>query len=154
MLSANVEDILIEFTLSKPVFRVFVEYLKCFKCFNNKMVQGNKTNIMFESKKGKHILVYKYKLNKFSNHFPFCFSHQNGCRLVFIYLLFYTLLASLPLLVGIFYIYYSVQALASSTLIGWLVCCLLAGPDLWKRMPLKCSITMVFTCPLLSWCTI
>jgi hypothetical protein len=25
---------------------------------------------------------------------------------------------------------------------GWLICCLLAGPDLWKRMPLKCSITM------------
>ena len=42
-------------------------------------------------------------------------------------------------------------------LIDWLVCCLLAGPDLWKRMPLKCSkcfITEVFTCPLLSWCTI
>jgi hypothetical protein len=37
-------------------------------------------------------------------------------------------------------------------LIDWLVCCLLAGPDLWNRMPLKCSITMVFTCPLLSWC--
>jgi hypothetical protein len=28
----------------------------------------------------------------------------------------------------------------------WLVCCLLAGPDL-----LKCSITMIFTCSLLSW---
>ena len=38
--------------------------------------------------------------------------------------------------------------------IGWLVCCLLAGPDLWKRTPLKCSITMVFTCTLFSWCTI
>ena len=38
--------------------------------------------------------------------------------------------------------------------VGWLICCLLAGPDLWKRMPLKCSNTMVFTCPLLSWCTI
>ena len=39
--------------LSKPVFRVFGDYLKCFKCFkcfNNKMVHGNK-NIMFESKK-------------------------------------------------------------------------------------------------------
>ena len=34
-------------------------------------------------------------------------------------------------------------------LIHWLVCCLLAGPDLWKRMPLKCSITMIFPCPLL-----
>ena len=31
----------------------------------------------------------------------------------------------------------------------WLTCCLLAGPDLWKRVPLKCSITMDFTCPLL-----
>ena len=30
-----------------------------------------------------------------------------------------------------------------------LVCCLLAGLDLWKRMLLKCSITMVFTCLLL-----
>ena len=39
-------------------------------------------------------------------------------------------------------------------LVGWLVWCLLAGPDLWKRMPLNCSITMIFTCPLLSWCTI
>jgi hypothetical protein len=38
--------------------------------------------------------------------------------------------------------------------IDWLVCCLLAGTDLWKRMPLKCSITMVFTCPLISWCKI
>ena len=38
--------------------------------------------------------------------------------------------------------------------IGWLVCWLLAGPDLWKRKPLKCSITMVFTCPLLSLCEI
>ena len=28
-------------------------------------------------------------------------------------------------------------------LVGWLVCWLLAGPDLWKRMPLKYSITMV-----------
>ena len=43
------KDILIQFTSSKPAFRVFGEYLKCFKCFNNKMVQG-KTNIMFESK--------------------------------------------------------------------------------------------------------
>ena len=42
--------ILIQFTLSKPVFRGFGEYLKCFMCFNNKMFQGNKTNIMFESK--------------------------------------------------------------------------------------------------------
>ena len=39
-------DILIQFTLSKPVVRVFGDYLKC---FNNRMVQGNKTNIMFES---------------------------------------------------------------------------------------------------------
>ena len=39
-------------------------------------------------------------------------------------------------------------------LVDWIVCCLLAGPDLWKRMPLKCSITMIFTCPLLSWCKI
>ena len=39
-----------QFTLSKPVFRVFGDYLKCFKCFNNKTVQGNKTNIMFEIK--------------------------------------------------------------------------------------------------------
>ena len=31
---------------------------------------------------------------------------------------------------------------------------LVAGPDLWSRMPLKCSITMVFACPLLSWCKI
>ena len=45
----NFKDILIQFTLSKSVFRVFGEYLKCFKCFKNKMVQGNKTNIMFES---------------------------------------------------------------------------------------------------------
>ena len=36
----------------------------------------------------------------------------------------------------------------------WLVCCLLAGLDLWKRMLLKCSITMIFTCSLLSLCTI
>jgi hypothetical protein len=36
----------------------------------------------------------------------------------------------------------------------WWVCFLLAGLNLWKRMPLKCSITMVFTCPLLSLCTI
>ena len=34
----------------------------------------------------------------------------------------------------------------------WLVCCLLAGLDLWKRMPLNCSSTMV--CTLLSWCEI
>ena len=39
-------------------------------------------------------------------------------------------------------------------LVGWLVCCLLAGLDLRKRMPLMCSITMVFTCPLLSCYTI
>ena len=39
-------------------------------------------------------------------------------------------------------------------LVGWLECCMLAGTDLWKRMPLKCSIPIVFTCPLLSWCTI
>ena len=32
----------------------------------------------------------------------------------------------------------------------WLVYCLLAGPDLWKRIPLKYSITMVFTCHLLT----
>ena len=37
-------------------------------------------------------------------------------------------------------------------LIDWLVCCLLASPDLWKRMLLKCSITMVYTCPRPSWC--
>ena len=37
------------------------------------------------------------------------------------------------------------------SLIDWLVCCLKAGPDLWKRMPLKCSITMVCTCSHLSW---
>ena len=36
-------------------------------------------------------------------------------------------------------------------LIDWKVHCLLAGPDLWKRMLLNCSITMVFICPLLSW---
>jgi hypothetical protein len=36
----------------------------------------------------------------------------------------------------------------------WLVCCLLAGPDLLKMMPLKCSITTVFTFPHLSWCKI
>ena len=36
----------------------------------------------------------------------------------------------------------------------WLVCCLLAGPDLWKTVSLKYSITNVFTCPLLSWCKI
>ena len=29
-------------------------------------------------------------------------------------------------------------------------CCILAGPDLWKRKLLKYYITMVFTCPLLS----
>ena len=32
--------------------------------------------------------------------------------------------------------------------------CLLAGSNLWKRMLLKCSVTMVFTCPLLPWCKI
>ena len=37
------------FLFKKPVFRVFGKYLKC---FNNKMVQGNNTNIMFESKQG------------------------------------------------------------------------------------------------------
>ena len=36
----------------------------------------------------------------------------------------------------------------------WLASSLLAGPDLWKRMSLKCSIAMVFICPLLSWCKI
>ena len=35
-----------------------------------------------------------------------------------------------------------------------MVCCLLADPDLWKRLPLKCSITMIFICPLLPWCQI
>ena len=35
-----------------------------------------------------------------------------------------------------------------SSLSDWLVCCLLAGLDLWKKMLLKCSITMVFTCHL------
>ena len=39
-------------------------------------------------------------------------------------------------------------------MIDWLVCCLLVALDLWKRMSLKCSITMIFTCPLLSWCKI
>ena len=34
------------------------------------------------------------------------------------------------------------------------MCCLLAGLDLWKKMLLQCSITMVFTYPLLSWCKI
>ena len=29
------KDILIQFTLSEPVFRVFGEYLECFKYFNN-----------------------------------------------------------------------------------------------------------------------
>ena len=37
-------------------------------------------------------------------------------------------------------------------LIDWLVCCLLSGPDLWKRILLKYTITMVFSWPLLSWC--
>ena len=32
-------------------------------------------------------------------------------------------------------------------MVGWLVSCLLTGPGLWKRMLLKCSITIVFTCP-------
>ena len=36
----------------------------------------------------------------------------------------------------------------SSFPIDWQVGCLLAGQDLWKRMPLKYSITMVFTCHL------
>ena len=31
---------------------------------------------------------------------------------------------------------------------------MLGGPDLWKTMLVKCSITMVFTCPLLSFCKI
>ena len=31
------------------------------------------------------------------------------------------------------------------------MCCLLAGPDLWKRMLYKCFVTMMFTCLLLSW---
>ena len=39
-------------------------------------------------------------------------------------------------------------------LINWYACCLLASPDLWNRMLLKCSITMIFTCPLLPWCEI
>ena len=39
-------------------------------------------------------------------------------------------------------------------LIDWEVYCVLARPDLWKRMLLKCSINMVFTCSLLSWCKI
>ena len=38
-------------------------------------------------------------------------------------------------------------------LVGWLVWCLLEVPNLWKSIPLKCSITMVYTCPV-SWCTI
>ena len=60
----NFKDILIQFTISKPVFKVFGGYLKIFKCFNNKMVQGNKTNIMFESKQGIYIL-------KISSYSPF-----------------------------------------------------------------------------------
>ena len=36
-------------------------------------------------------------------------------------------------------------------LIDWYLCCLIAGSDVRKRMLLKCSITMVYTCPLLSW---
>ena len=35
-------------------------------------------------------------------------------------------------------------------LIDWFICYLLAVPDLWKRTPLNCSITMVFASPLLS----
>ena len=34
-------DTLIQSTLNKPVFRVFGDYLKCFKYFNNIKVQGN-----------------------------------------------------------------------------------------------------------------
>ena len=41
-----------------------------------------------------------------------------------------------------------------TVLVDWLVWCLLAGSNLWTRIPLKCSITVVFTCPLLSWCKI
>ena len=39
---------------------------------------------------------------------------------------------------------------------GWLVGMLLVSKSglVEKRMPLKCSITLVFTCPLLSRCTI
>ena len=33
----------------------------------------------------------------------------------------------------------------SEWLIDWKVCCLLAGPDLWNRMLLKCSIIIKFT---------
>ena len=44
--------------------------------------------------------------------------------------------------------------LSKSEFIEWLACCLSEGPDLWKRMPLKCSTIMVFTRPLLSWCKI
>ena len=39
-------------------------------------------------------------------------------------------------------------------LTGWYVCCILTDQDLWKKMLLKCSITMGFTCPLLSSCQI
>jgi hypothetical protein len=37
-------------------------------------------------------------------------------------------------------------------LIDWF--CLFADPGSWNRMFLLCSITLVFTCPLLSWCKI
>ena len=42
----------------------------------------------------------------------------------------------------------------STWLSEYLVCFLLVGPDLWKSMPLKCSINMVFTYLLLCWCKI
>ena len=44
-------DILIHFTLSKPVFRVFGDYLKCFKWFNNNkgiILQNGEQNIKIE----------------------------------------------------------------------------------------------------------
>ena len=44
-----------------------------------------------------------------------------------------------------------VKGIWCDCLLDWLICCLLAGPDLCKRLLLKCSITIVFTCPLLSW---
>ena len=45
----TIKDILIQFTLSKAVFRGF----------NNKMLQGNKTSIMFESN---HCFIRAYSV--------------------------------------------------------------------------------------------
>ena len=47
-----------------------------------------------------------------------------------------------------------VQNNVYAMLIEWQLCCLIAGLNLLKAMLLKCSITVVFTCPLLSWCRI